>query len=284
MSDLPIIETPDGEARKLGCLVPTSFPTGFPCYADEFRSEMLTLDKARQHLAPFNGRSMYDRRTRFAGAKYIRSQGSVGACNGFSTAGVLSRARELRGEPYVCLSGFDAYAQMNGGRDDGSMLADAMDAVLPTGIAPEEMNPNGYYYESQIPAAAKASRVRFKGFKAYAVDTEEELATALVLGRLLVIAVHADNGFMSVDGDGISRMGNGVGNHSVLLQDVGMLSDGTLWYDLGNSWDVTFCDGGYTKVTFNRQLRQTIQNHRFWALVSTTDDEQDSSVPPKVKG
>lgn len=284
MSDLPIIETPDGETRKLGCLVPTSFPTGFPCYADEFRSEMMTLDAVRAALAPFSGRSMYDRRARFAGAKYIRNQRSHGSCNGFSTAGVLSRVRELRGEPYVCLSGADAYSQMNGGQDNGSMLADAMDAVLPNGIAPEELVPWDKIYTGQISAAAKASRVRFKGFKAYAIDSEEELATALALGRICVIAVHADNGFMSVDGDGISRMGNGVGNHSVLLQDVGMLSDGTLWYDLGNSWDVSFCDGGYTKVTFNRQLRQTIQHHRFWALVSTTDDEQDSSTPPKVKG
>lgn len=272
-----------GEERKLGCLVPASFPTGFPCYADSFQSEIMTLDQVRDVLAQFGGRSMYGRRERFAGQKYVRNQRDKGSCNGWSTAGVLSRMRELRGEPYVCLSGADAYSQMNGGQDNGSMLADAMDKVLPSGIAPEEMVPWDRIYPSQISAEAKAARARFRGFKAYAVDTEEELATALVLGRLCVVAVNADNGFMSQDGDGVNLMGNGVGNHSVAVQDIRLQRDGTINYDMLNSWDVTFCSGGYTWLTFARHFRQTIQNHRFWTIVSTSDDDKDSSVPPKVR-
>lgn len=279
---LDIIQTPDGEERKLGCLAPPSFPTGFPCFADSYQSEMMQLDAVRAALASFGGRSMYGRRERFAGARYVRNQRHFGSCNGFSTALLLSRARELRGEPYVCLSGADAYSQMNYGRDQGSVLSEGLDKVLPAGIAPEDMVPWDRIFDHQISGEAKAARARFRGFKAYAVDTEEELATAVALGRMCVVAVHATNAFNSQDGNGVNLGGNGVGNHSVFVQDVRMQADGTLNYDMVNSWDVSWCSGGHTWLTFAKHLRQTIQGHRFWALVSTSDDDKDGSVPPTV--
>lgn len=280
--NLDTLETPQG-AFKLGCLVPESFPTGFPCFADRFRTQMMTLDQVRAVLAEKPGLPLYNRRQRFAGSKYIRNQRDKGSCNGFSTAGVMSRMRELRGEPYVCLSGADAYSQMNGGRDNGSILADAMDKVLPTGIAPEDMVPWDHIYTHQISAEAKAARARFRGFKAYAADTEEELVTGIALGHMAVIAVHADNNYGRTDGDGVSYMGNGVGNHSVGADDLKLLSDGTICIDDPNSWGVEFGDGGRVWLTWRRHLQQTVKYHRFWLLVSTTDDEQDDSVPPAVK-
>lgn len=270
-----------GEERKLGCLVPTSFPTGFPTFADTFKNEMLTLDQIRTTLA--GKASMWGRRGRFAGKTYVRNQRNFGSCNGFSTAAMLSRIRELRGEPYVCLSGADAYSQMNGGRDNGSALADGIKVVEAGGIAPEDLVPWDHIYTSQISAEAKAARARFKGFTTYAVDSEEELATALVLGRCAVVAVHADNAFMSQDGNGVNRMGSGPGNHSVGVQDLRVRADGTLNYDMLNSWDVTFCDGGYTWLTWGRHFRETVKYHRFWVLVSSTDDPADGSTPPAVK-
>ena len=280
---LDVIQTSDGTEFKLGCLVPESFPTAHRAFADAFQSEMMTLAQIRAALVPFNGRSMYGRRERFAGAKYIRNQRDHGSCNGFSTAAVLSRARELRGEPYVCLSGADAYSQMNDGRDNGSVLSEGLERVLPNGIAPEEMVPWNQIYTHQISSAAKAARARFRGFAAYAVDTEEELATGLLLGDVGVVAVHATNAFNAEDSDGVNRGGNGVGNHSVGVQDVRMMPDGTLLYDMLNSWDVSWCDGGYTWLSFGRHFRETIKHHRFWLLRSTGDDTQDDSTPPKAK-
>lgn len=279
---LETITTPDGEERRLGCLVPDTFPTGFPTFADAFAAEMLTAEQVRAALA--GKPSMWGRRQRFAGKKYVRNQRSFGSCNGWSTAGCLSRLRELRGEPYVCLSGADAYSQMNGGRDQGSVLADGMRIVEANGIAPEDLVPANQIYTNQISAEAKAARARFKGFKAYAVDTELELASALVLGRCGVVAVHATNSFNSQDGDGVNRGGNGPGNHSVGVQDVRLGADGTIQFDMPNSWDVNWCDGGYTWLTWDRHLRETVKYHRFWVMVSTTDDPADDSSPPPVRG
>lgn len=279
---LDTITTPDGEDRRLGCLVPATFPTA-TAFADAFRAEMMTLDQVRQALET-PGKSMWGRRERWKGDTYIRNQRSFGSCNGWSTAGALSRMRELRGEPYVCLSGADAYSQMNGGRDNGSVLADGLKLVEAAGIAPESLVPWGHVYSYQISAEAKVARSRFKGFKAYAVDEEAELATALVLGRVGVVAVHATNSFNADDGDGVNRGGNGVGNHSVGVQDLRMDGNGVLHFDMFNSWDIGWCDGGYTWLTWGRHLRETVRNHRFWILLSTTDDPGDDSTPPAAKG
>lgn len=272
---------PDGTVYKLGCLIPGVFPTGLPTFADTFAGEMLTLDQIRAALA--GKASMYGRRARFAGDLYIRNQRSTSACNGYSTAAGLSRARVLRGEPYICLSGADAYSQMNGGRDQGSTLADGV-KVCESGIASETAVPWNTIYSWQISAAAKAERARFKGFTSYAIDSEEELATAVILGRMVVIAVHATNAYNSEDGNGVNLGGNGPGNHSTLLQDIRLQSDGTINYDQANSWATSWCSGGYTWLTYARHLRETIKYHRFWALVSTTDDSQDSSTPPVAVG
>ncbi len=277
---LDIIQTPDGVERRLGCVLPGSFPTEAPKYGDVFAAEILSLDAIRAGLA--GKASMWGRRQRFAGTKYIRNQQNHGSCNGFSTAAAGSRVRELRGEPYVCLSGADAYSQMNGGSDNGSALADGQ-KVWDNGIAPESMVPWNMIYSWQIPATAKSARSRFAGLTSYAVDTEQELATALYLGRLAIIAVHATNSFNTQDGNGVNRGVNGVGNHSTMTQDIRLQSDGTLNYDMANSWDVTWLDGGYTWLTWNGQLKQTVNNHRFWVLVSSTDDPGDDSDPPPVK-
>lgn len=284
MSDLPIIDTPQG-ARRLGCLVPTAFPTaGYPLFADAGLAEIYTLDEVRVTVRqPFGTRSVHGRRERFAGTRYIRNQRSYGSCNGWSTAGVLSRLRELNGQPYVCLSGADAYSQMNGNQDNGSVLADGLKVALANGVAPEELVPWDHVFDRQISAAAKAARARFKGFAAYAVDTQEELASALLVGFLAVVAVHVTDPFMRQDGDGVNLAGNGPGNHSVLVQDLWVGTDGTIQFDMGNSWDTSFCSGGYTKLTWDRHFRETVRNHRFWVLASTSEDQQDDDSPPEIK-
>lgn len=268
-----------GGERKLGCLPPTTFPCASDkTFGDAFPSDVFTLDKIRAELA---GKvSMYGRREYFKGRKYVRDQGPYGACNGWSTAGVLSRIRELRGEPYVCLSGADAYSQMNGGRDDGSVLADGMKIVEANGIAPEAMVPLNKIYDSQITREAKAARVRFKGFKAYPVDTEAELGSALLLGRAAVVAVHVTNQFNAQDGDGVNLGGNGVGNHSVGVHDIRVGKAGDIQFDMFNSWDISWGSGGYTWLTWEKHLKETVKYHRFWVLVSTGDDPGDGSTPP----
>ena len=267
----------DGEQYGLGCNPPDSFPTGFRTFADAVPT--LTLDQIRAKLAGVPaGTGAFNRRTVFD-ASWIGFQRSHGSCNGYACARALSRTRYLRGLGKVLLSGADAYSQMNGGRDNGSTLADGIKVVEANGIAPEEMVPWNQIYTRQISAAAKAERARYKGFELYAVDTQEELFTAMLLGFVTVVAVHVGRGFDQYDGDGICKGGNGVGNHSVGCDDLGMLSDGELWADMFNSWSPQWGQEGRTKLTWRRHLAQTVRNHRFFACRASLDDPQAVNPP-----
>ena len=270
---LDTITTPDGVDRRLGCLVPASFPASAPRWADRVGAgTVLALDQIRAQLA---GRpSAFGRRAIFTGRKWIRNQWQFGSCNGWSTALALSRERVLRGQATaldaVILSGADAYSQMNGGQDNGSMLYDGI-KVVEAGIAPESMVPYDRIYTSQISAAAKTERAKYRGFEPEAVDSQEEFATALLLGFPGVVAVHVAGAFNSLDGRGVCQGGNGPGNHSVGIDDIRVAPDGTLEFDMFNSWDTTWGDGGRCWLTWNRHLQTTVQYHRFWILRSAID-------------
>lgn len=261
---------------KLGCNVPTSFPTMFTAAADAI--PMLTRDQINQFLA--GKANAWDRRSQFPANAWIKDQANHGSCNGYSIAAALEKLRTLRGLERVVLSGADAYSQMNGGHDNGSSLADGMQIVQANGIAPEELNPGpDRIYTSQISAAAKAARSRFKGFECYAVDSEEELATGIILGFMGVIAVHVSRGFDNLDSDGCPSSGNGVGNHSVHVDDVRLTTGGELQFDSPNNWRVTWGDQGRCRYRWNQHLKQTVNNHRFYITRSTNDDPQGTNPP-----
>lgn len=264
----------------LGCNVPDEFPTMFTKAADAI--PMMTWEEIRSFLAGKS--SAWNRRAEF-GDDWIASQDRYGSCNGWSTAKALERLRWLRGiRPRTKLSGADAYSQMNGGRDNGSTLADGMRVVQQNGVSTEDLVRVDQIYTHQISAEAKAARARFKGFECYAVDDEQELATGLCLGFIAVVAVHATSGFDSLDGDGCPRSGNGPGNHSTGVDDVSMKSDGTLLYDMFNSWRVAWGDRGRCRLRWSQHLRQTAQNHRFFLMRSTLDDPQGDNPPVATTG
>lgn len=262
---------PDGSQTRLGCLVPDEFPLHHPKFGDRVR--VMSLDEVRRQLADLP--DGLGRRKVFAGRKFIRNQRHFGSCNGFSTAAMLTEARVLRGvetvETATVLSGADAYSQMNGGRDQGSHLAAGMKVCAENGIAPEALVPWDHIYSSQISAAAKAERAKYRGFEPEAVDTEEEFATGLLMGFPGVIAVHVAGAFDRLDGRGVCQGGNGPGNHSVGVDDLRLAPDGTIEYDSPNSWDITWGDGGRCRYTWDRHLRETVRYHRFWLLRSTLD-------------
>lgn len=262
----------------LGCTEPESFPTMFTKAADAI--PMLTGDEIRVVLA--GKPSAHSRRVEF-GPEWIGDQSRFGACNGWSTAKTLERLRWLRGiRPRVKLSGADAYSQMNGGRDNGSALADGMLIVQRNGVAPEELVRVDQIFDRQISAAARESRSRFKGFECYAVDDELELASGLVLGFVAVVAVHVARGFDSLDGEGCPRSGNGRGNHSVGVDDVRLTSSGELQFEMFNSWNTSWGDQGRCRLTWNRHLRETVRYHRFFLMRSATDDPQGDNPPAAV--
>lgn len=261
-----ILELPDGTPVGTGLQTPLSLMTAFPLYEDA--GPMLTDSQIEEAAKSGTCRGS----TRFD-SSWIGNQRNHGSCNGFAGAKALQRARVRRGLPRVNLSGAYLYSLINGGRDNGSMLDDGMAAIQSRGVATEETVPWNKIYPGQYDRAkADAEAATNKAFECYAVRTRGALFSALASGFDCVVAVHADNGFMQVDADGVAGGGNGPGNHAVG-------ADGLFWSarrgrpvaDGFNSWDVSYGVQGRMGLDWNAHFAPTTVHHLFYAIRSTTD-------------
>jgi hypothetical protein len=279
---MQFITLPNGEQVATGLMMPRPVNYGvtkFPLYDDH--QPMLTAAQIEEIA---RGGKMRGRQ-RF-GRKWIGNQRNKGSCNGWAIARALSRALKRAGVNDIesrLLSGAYAYSLMNGGRDNGSMLEDAMEISQTRGIATEATVPWDKIYPSLYDRAkADAEAAMNKAFEAYAVRTKDALFSAAALGFDLVVAVHADNGFMRLDGEKVAGGGYGPGNHSVA-------GDGLFWaesrrepaLDGYNSWGVEYGDEGYMGLTWNQHFRHTTQYHVFFAIRGVVS-KNDDMPPPAV--
>lgn len=261
-----ILTLPDGTPVGTGLQTPTSLATAFPLYEDA--GPMLT--DAQIEAEARSGKCLG--RTRFD-PSWIGNQRSHGSCNGFAGAKALQRARVRRGLPRVNLSGAYLYSLINGGQDNGSMLDAGMAAIQSRGVATEETVGWDAIYPSRYDRAkADGEAAKHKGFECYAVRTKQALFSALALGFDCVVAVHADDGYMQLDGEGLAGGGQGPGNHAVGCDGLGWSSRyGVPLADQYGSWDVTAHDRGRLFLSWNRHFAPTTQYHVFYAIRSTTD-------------
>lgn len=259
---------PDGTKCGTGLLIPASLSTSFEEY--ETAGPMMTMDAvvAAAKTGQFRGFDRFD-------SSWVKNQKQFSSCNGFAEASALSKARVRRmGMKHrVDLSGAYAYSLINGNRDRGSMLLDGMEKCGEIGIATEKTVPYSAIFRSQYDTAkADAEAANYKGLECYAVRTELALASALINGFDVVVAVHAGNGFMQVDAAGIANGDNGPGNHAVHEDGIGW-SEGLncLVFDHQGSWGTSYGRAGRAGLTWERHHKQTTQYHVFYAVKSTTD-------------
>jgi hypothetical protein len=272
VSDYTIID--DGPNRyATGLIVPDERPRVFTRYAD---SAFPVLDWSTiKELATSQSRSMG--RNRF-GSNWIRNQGSRGSCNGYAGAKCLERARVLRGLDWTPLSGEGLYAQINGGRDRGSGLQAGMEALVRNGVPPESMVPHEEYRWSRISREAKEACDRFKAQEPLGVDTWQELCSGLALGFVGVVAVHASNRWSRLDSNGIAGESHGVGNHSVIVDDV-VYIEGEPFVDDPNSWGTNWGWEGRAYLSWDRHFARTINYHDFYLIPTTGDDPDEDNAP-----
>ena len=93
-----------------------------------------------------------------------------------------------------------------------------------------------------------------------------------------MIAVHVAGSFSSVDSNGRVPATDGVGNHSVSVDDLREFN-GELEFDMVNSWGRRFGQEGRGWVSWKRHLRTTSRNHAFYLIRSTIDDPQADNPP-----
>lgn len=258
-----------GEERKLG-LTETSTETQLPMY---IRSGPIL---AREQILEMVTDPFWVKAQDVFGDTWIKDQDGVGACAGYAAASALERARYKRGQPFLELSGDGIYAAVNGGRDQGSGLENNMRWLRDNGIPPASMVPRHEYRKNKIPNAAYEEGKRFRGFECFALTSEIELASALVCGFSVAIACHAGNGGRSPDG--LIDWTNGVGNHSVVCDDL-RYRQNSFEFQIANSWGLRWGERGRGWLQWNRHLSNPVRNHMFYAIRSTIDDPKGDNPP-----
>lgn len=261
-----------GERRVLG-LTETSKTTVLPMYAAA--GPIFTREQIIEAVTD----SFWTPAKEVFGDTWIKDQDGVGACAGYAAASALERARHKRGQKFVELSGDAIYAAVNRGVDQGSGLENNMVWLRDNGIPPASLVPKHEYRKSRIPAQAYEVGKRFRGFETYALRSELEMASALVAGFSVVLACHAGNGGRSPDG--LIDWSNGVGNHSVVCDDIRFRND-ILEYGIANSWGLKWAERGRGWLRWKNHLSNPVTNHMFYAIRSTLDDPGGDN-PPQPK-
>jgi hypothetical protein len=225
MPDSPVASVVvDGVTRHLGCLAPRPDFGGLPKFGAA-NALIPRTSWGEVDLSPLAG-DVWD-------------QGQHGSCVGHGSTKAYEIAFRLAGGT-VPPSGFSPtslYALVNGGRDGGAVVSDAMDALIDTGVCTMAECPESVIFKRNIPASADATRSRFRVADAFHCDSFDAIGSALQLGYPVSFGITLALNFQKVDSEGVAGHGWGVlGGHCMCAYGTKKLQGGAWAIRVRNSW------------------------------------------------
>lgn len=197
-------------------------------------------------------------------------QNGYGSCAGYAIASAGTKTIVQQGFPRIDLSGDYQYSRVNGNRDQGSGLKENMDSFMQNGCATAQTVKLGQIFRRQYDTAkADAEALLFRGWELFATQDEQSVITALTMKMKVIIAIHVDRNWRKFDSRGMLAENNGVGNHCEHLDAIRYNSQtGVFEFRKATSHGVSYGDGGYCWVTFDRNLKTASRYHLFYAIGS----------------
>lgn len=255
-----------GVVRRPGSLLATKLVSSFPPYEGAPERPMWTDDEIRKVISDPNRRDMVKL---FPFEKYGTNQHSTSACNGWGWAGAQTRARKLRGidDGWVG-SGSWIYSKINGGRDQGSVIAEAEPVVENIGTASQTIVTYSMIYPQQQPKEAAVDAANHKVLGAYRAMTMQGFRSGLAAGYIGIAAVMCGPKWDRIT-DGVAGVQSGPGNHAVCIEDIRLIG-GVEHFLLPNSWGIGYGNKGRVWVTA-QHFKQTFPNHIFYLVPSTLE-------------
>jgi len=223
-----------GVARPLGCLPRVASPGAvYPVFGERPGGRVIP----RAEWRPTDFRHLVAK---------ILDQDGQGACNAFASVQALMVLRAMAGLPYVELSAGNLYGRINGGRDQGSTLADAIQKLEAEGVCKAATVPHLAWRPATWPSGWREEAKRFRVLEAWDCPTFDHLASAIQLGFAVNLGVLVGSNFEpGPDGWVPPRRGGG-GGHAMC--GVGLLrhpQSGRWGILVANSWGKAWGLGGY---------------------------------------
>lgn len=210
-------------------------------------------------------------------------------CAGAAASKIVAKTiYDARGA-ILSLSDTYTYSLINGGRDQGSMLSDAMNAIESNGVClAETCGPESIYPRQYDKRQAADEAERFRVTECYAIrrrdfanddELQRALWTALCLGFKVGIACQCGNNFDTVNADGVPGVDRGYGNHALHADGIAFVGGGIV-ATVENTWPLSYRNGGRINLRW-QHFAETVGVHEFYAARGARGDTKDER--PKVK-
>lgn len=210
----------------------------------------------------------------------IKDQDGIAACNAFASVTTLEIARAIAGLPFVPLSTGYLYGCINGQRDQGSLLEDAIEWMQTNGVCEASVVGMLDWRKSQWPAAAAERAKQFRVLEWWQCPTFDHFASAIQCGFACNIGMmwgRTDN----PDSDGfLPDRAAGGGGHSIAVTGL-VYKNGRWGVKLRNSWSAKWGINGECIVSENRAKAEQ-GNFGWFATRSVTVADIDPKVPELV--
>lgn len=229
---LPTIHA-GGEPRKLGCL-PRVAAVG-------------SIVPVFGQCVPLIPRSQWKPTSLRHFVRRIMDQNGQAACNAFASAQCVEICRAIAGQLHVALSPGSLYGRINGGRDQGSVLGDALRELIERGICPETTIGPLQWQPRRWPADWESEAKRYAILESYDCPTFDAIASAVQLGFVVDYGVMTGRAFeVGSDGWVADQRGSG-GGHA--LCGIGLAKKNGQWgIETANSWGTAWGDQGFAVV------------------------------------
>jgi C1A family cysteine protease/fibronectin type 3 domain-containing protein len=154
--------------------------------------------------------------------------------------------------PKVLFSPAYIYNQINGGRDNGSSIYDAMSLLVSKGALTLDQMPydiNNFTRQPTPDQFQMASKYKAKEFQKVRYNDPSEIKSQLAQNRPVVVGILVDQGFNELRGKTIykEQRGQSFGGHAITI--VGY-SDTTNSFKFQNSWGTEWGDNGFGYIDY----------------------------------
>lgn len=203
---------------------------------------------------------------------YVANNIVVHNCVGHGTCSGMEMCWLQSGKQLVEFNPFFVYGLINGGRDQGAQISDALLALQQYGICPKGDLPPGVMFQNQFPQQAFTDAKRFRLQQAYHCATFEEICSAISLGFVTPLGIYVGQNFPQVDAEGVAPLPNrGGGGHCILGCGLKKSSRYGWIIKIQNSWGLNFGMSGYCYI--RKEHFQSMQPDAF-AIQTIMDDPQ----------
>lgn len=224
-----------GVERRLGCWPRTAEPGEiYPLWGTRPPAKIIP----REDWTPVDWSHFVDK---------VLDQDGQGACNAFASVQAVHVLRRMLGLPFVELSAGNLYGRINGGRDAGSTLVDAIRELEKRGVCTAQTVPHLEWQQHRWPKGWEEEAKKFRVQEAYDCPIFDYIASALLCGFVVNVGIMIGHNFEPDRSGWIPPRRGEAGGHAMCA--VGLLRRGSEWgVKIVNSWGPSWGLDGFAIV------------------------------------